>query len=85
MTGPGKVVMSTVNLVADSAWSMTNIVTMVVAIIGMIAVAFVVWKAVQRQEAGDTTLEAKLKADDERAAKGRLEEFGVPPDDQVRK
>ena len=58
MTGSGNVVMSTVNLVADSAWSMTNMVTMVVAIIGMIAVAFVVWKAVQRQEAGGGGLAA---------------------------
>ncbi|MEI6474958.1 MAG: hypothetical protein WCO75_06160 [Planctomycetota bacterium] len=72
--------MLTMNLVADGAWSVSNVVTMLVAIMGMIAVAFFAWKAVQRQESGDTALEAKLKADDERAAKGRREEFGVPPD-----
>ena len=69
-----------VNLVAASAWSISNVVTMLVAIMGMIAVAFFAWKAVQRQESGDSALEAKLKADDERAAKGRREEFGDPPD-----
>ena len=42
--------------------------------IGMVVVAFVAWKAVQRQEKGDAALEAKLKADDERAARGREEE-----------
>ncbi|MCX5640078.1 MAG: hypothetical protein NT059_04580 [Planctomycetota bacterium] len=68
------------NLLADGAWSVSNVVTMLVAIMGMIAVAFFAWKAVQRQESGDSALEAKLKADDERAAKGRREEFGVPPD-----
>ncbi len=72
--------MLTMNLVADGAWSVSNVVTMLVAIMGMIAVAFFAWKAVQHQESGDTALEAKLKADDERAAKGRREEFGVPPD-----
>jgi len=74
------VVMLTMNLLADGAWSVSNVVTMLVAIMGMIAVAFFAWKAVQRQESGDSALEAKLKADDERAAKGRREEFGVPPD-----
>ena len=42
--------------------------------IGMVVVAFVAWKAVQRQEKGDAALEAKLKADDERAARGRAEQ-----------
>ena len=72
--------MLTMHLVAAGAWSISNVVTMLVAIMGMIAVAFFAWKAVQRQESGDSALEAKLKADDERAAKGRREEFGVPPD-----
>jgi len=72
--------MLNVNLVAAGAWSISNVVTMLVAIMGMIAVAFFAWKAVQRQESGDSALEAKLKADDERAAKGRREEFGDPPD-----
>jgi hypothetical protein len=52
---------------------------MAVAIAGMLAVAFVAWKLVQRQERGDEELEAKLKADDERAERGRREEFGLPP------
>ena len=72
--------MLNMHLVAAGAWSISNVVTMLVAIMGMIAVAFFAWKAVQRQESGDSALEAKLKADDERAAKGRREEFGVPPD-----
>ncbi len=72
--------MLNVNMVAAGAWSISNVVTMLVAIMGMIAVAFFAWKAVQRQESGDSALEAKLKADDERAAKGRREEFGDPPD-----
>ena len=72
--------MLTMHLVAAGAWSISNVVTMLIAIMGMIAVAFFAWKAVQRQESGDSALEAKLKADDERAAKGRREEFGDPPD-----
>ena len=72
--------MLTMHLVAAGAWSISNVVTMLVAIMGMIAVAFFAWKAVQRQESGDSALDAKLKADDERAAKGRREEFGDPPD-----
>ena len=72
--------MLNMHLVAAVAWSVSNVVTMLVAIMGMIAVAFFAWKAVQRQESGDSALEAKLKADDERAAKGRREEFGDPPD-----
>ena len=56
-------------------------VTMAVAIAGMIAVAFFAWRLVQRQERGDAELEAKLKADDERAERGRREEFGLPPKD----
>ena len=72
--------MLTMHLVAAGAWSISNVVTMLVAIMGMIAVAFFAWKAVQRQESGARALEAKLKADAERAAKGRREEFGDPPD-----
>ena len=46
------------------------------AIVGMAAVAWVVWKLVNRQEAKDAEFQKKLDADDERASKGR---FGPPP------
>jgi len=46
------------------------------AIAGMAAVAYVVWKIVNRQEAKDAAFQKKLDDDDERAAKGR---FGPPP------
>lgn len=48
---------------------MNGTVTMVLAIIGMMAIAVVAWQLVQRQEANDPELEKKLKADDERAQK----------------
>lgn len=44
---------------------------MLAAIVGMAVVGVLAWRAVQRQERGDAALEAKLKADDERAAEGR--------------
>jgi hypothetical protein len=40
----------------------------------MLVVAFDAWRLVQRQERGDADLEAKLRADDERAARGRRDE-----------
>ena len=48
----------------------------IAAIVGMAAVAWVVWKVVSRQEAKDAAFQKKLDDDDERAAKGR---FGPPP------
>ena len=54
--------------------------TMVAALVGMLAIAYVAWKAVQRQEKGDAELAAKLKADDERAAAGLRAEMGLPPE-----
>ena len=48
----------------------------VFAIVGMAAVAYVVWKLVNRQEAKDAEFQKKLADDDERASKGR---FGPPP------
>jgi len=45
------------------------------AIIGMAAVAWIVWKVVNRQETKDADFQKKLDEDDERAAKGR---FGPP-------
>ena len=49
----------------------TDWVTITVTLIGMLLVAVLAWKVVQRSERGDAELEAKLKADDERAAAGR--------------
>jgi hypothetical protein len=46
------------------------------AIVGMAAVAWIVWKVVNRQEAKDAEFQKKLDDDDARAAKGR---FGPPP------
>ena len=53
-----------------------TILRYVFAIVGMAAVAFVVWKVVNRQEAKDTEFQKKLDDDDERASKRR---FGPPP------
>lgn len=52
-------------------------VSIVGTVIGMLVVAALAWRLVQRQEQGDEALEAKLKADDERAARGREEEAGA--------
>jgi hypothetical protein len=49
-------------------------VSITLTIVGMLVVAFVAWRLVQRQERGDADLEAKLRADDERAARGRRDE-----------
>jgi hypothetical protein len=46
-------------------------------VIGMLVVAAVAWRLVQRQEQGDAAFEEKLKADDDRAARGRAEESGA--------
>ena len=48
----------------------------VFAIAGMAAVAWIVWKVVNHQEAKDSEFQKKLDEDDARAAKGR---FGPPP------
>ena len=48
----------------------------VAAIVGMAAVAWIVWKIVNRQEAKDPEFQKKHDEDDARAAKGR---FGPPP------
>ena len=50
--------------------SVEGIVTLLLAIAGMVAIAVVAWRAVQKQERDDPAFEAKLKADDERAAAG---------------
>jgi hypothetical protein len=52
-----------------------TILRYVFAIVGMAAVAWVVWKIVNRQEAKDPEFQKKLDDDDARAAKGR---FGPP-------
>ncbi|MEY3141967.1 MAG: hypothetical protein RLY21_460 [Planctomycetota bacterium] len=48
----------------------------IAAIAGMAAVAWIVWKVVNRQEAKDAEFQKKLDDDDARASKGR---FGPPP------
>jgi hypothetical protein len=45
------------------------------AIAGMALVAWIAWKAVNRQESKDAEFQRRLDEDDERAAKGR---FGDP-------
>ncbi|MEY3022338.1 MAG: hypothetical protein RIS86_1536 [Planctomycetota bacterium] len=45
------------------------------AIAGMALVAWIAWKAVNRQESKDADFQRRLDEDDERAAKGR---FGDP-------
>jgi type II secretory pathway pseudopilin PulG len=59
---------------------MGDALLLAVTILGMLATALAAWKLVQRQERGDAELEARLKADDERAARGRREELGLPPE-----
>lgn len=65
---------------AEAAGGAGGAFTMAAAIVGMLAVAFLAWKVVQRQERGDAELESKLRADDERAARGLRGELGLPPD-----
>ena len=67
-------------MVAMLVFGVVLLVTMVAALVGMLAIAYVAWKAVQRQEKGDAELAAKLKADDERAAAGLRAEMGLPPE-----
>ena len=54
---------------------------MLFAAVAMIVIGFVAWRLVQRQEANDPEFEEKLRADDERAARGRGEMIGRPTDD----
>jgi len=60
--------------VTDAAPQGYGWVSIVGTVIGMLVVAVLAWRLVQRQERGDADLEAKLRADDERAARGRREE-----------
>jgi hypothetical protein len=60
---------------------MGDALLLAVTILGMLATAFAAWRLVQRQERGDADLEARLRADDERAARGRREELGLPPEE----
>ena len=54
---------------------LVTILRWIAAIVGMAVVAWVAWKAVNRQEAQDADFQKKLDDDDARAAKGR---FGPP-------
>jgi hypothetical protein len=71
---------SAATLLAEGGSIGSQAATMVAALVGMLAIAYVAWKAVQRQEKGDAELAAKLKADDERAAAGLRAEMGLPPE-----
>ena len=44
---------------------------LIITIISMIALGWLVWITVQRQEAGDEAFQAKLDRDDQRARDGR--------------
>jgi hypothetical protein len=72
----GLVSLNTTTQRSQSMEILGTILRYVFAIVGMAAVAFVVWKVVNRQEAKDTEFQKKLDDDDERASKGR---FGPPP------
>jgi hypothetical protein len=67
-------------MLAEGGSIASQAATMAAALVGMLAIAYVAWKAVQRQEKGDAELAAKLKADDERAAAGLRAEMGLPPE-----
>ena len=72
--------MSAATSLAEGGSVASQVATMAAALVGMLAIAYVAWKAVQRQEKGDAELAAKLKADDERAAAGLRAEMGLPPE-----
>ena len=72
--------MSAATALAEGGSIASQAATMAAALVGMLAIAYVAWKAVQRQEKGDAELAAKLKADDERAAAGLRAEMGLPPE-----
>jgi hypothetical protein len=66
--------------------TVADAVLLVATIAGMLGVAYLAWRLVQRQERGDARLEELLKADDERAERGRRADFGTPaPADQAKK
>ncbi len=46
--------------------------------LSMLAVAWLAWKLVQRQERGDDQLESLLKKDDDRAERGLRRAAGLP-------
>lgn len=46
--------------------------------LSMLAVAWLAWKLVQRQERGDDHLESLLRKDDERADRGLRRAAGLP-------
>ena len=60
---------------------------LITTILSMLALGWVVWITLQRQEAGDEAFQDKLKRDDERAQKGRQAMQGPrrPPADQTTK
>lgn len=60
---------------------------LITTILSMLALGWVVWITLQRQEASDEVFQEKLKRDDERAHEGRKAMQGPrrPPVDQTTK
>ena len=54
---------------------------LIITIISMIALGWLVWITVQRQESGDEAFQAKLDRDDQRARDGRAGRRVHPGDD----
>jgi len=63
---------------------MVDALIMVVVVVSMVAIGTLVWNRVNAQERGDSDLERRLRADDERAEDGRRRRAGLPPLDRQR-
>lgn len=50
---------------------MGNAISIFITVVSMVAIALIVWKVVNYRESKDPKFQQKLKADDERARKGR--------------
>lgn len=50
---------------------METALSILIMVVSMVAIGLIVWKVVNRSESKDPKFQQKLKADDERARKGR--------------